>query len=341
MAEYAHLSEPDPEFAAAAPSLMTPRESQAELTEADIPAMRERYQTTLLPMIQEKRRPQLPPESSYAVTDHHIDVGDGVKILARCVVPTSPTATLPLLISMHGGGFFFGDVGMNDYYLRIISVELGVVTVNIDYRLSPEHRFPTGLNDCYAVVKYIAEFPERFSADLSKGFIIQGGSSGANFATVIAHRALKDPFFKDHPYFTGQVLSIPLVIHPDAYPEEFKPVLLSVEQNKDAPLFSKSDLIICAKMYAAPPTDPEMSPLLYPSHQGLPPTYMQVCGMDPLRDEGLLYEKMLKKDGIETKLDIYPGVPHGFNGVAENITASKKWEQDYRDGIRWLLQKCQ
>jgi len=37
----------------------------------------------------------------------------------------------------------------------------------------------------------------------------------------------------------------------------------------------------------------------------------------------------------------YPGVPHGFNGVAENITASKKWEQDYRDGIRWLLQKCQ
>jgi acetyl esterase/lipase len=58
------------------------------------------------------------------------------------------------------------------------------------------------------------------------------------------------------------------------------------------------------ELYAAPPANPEMSPLLYPSHKGLPPTYIKVCGMDPLRDEGLLYEKMLKKNGIKTKLDM-------------------------------------
>jgi acetyl esterase/lipase len=104
----------------------------------------------------------------------------------------------------------------------------------------------------------------------------------------------------------------------------YKPFLLSLEQNKDAPLLSKDDLTTCAskqcvhntcdllmgcsflqlEWYAAPPANPEMSPLLYPSHKGLPPTYFQVCGMDPLRDEGLLYEKMLKKDGVETKLDM-------------------------------------
>jgi hypothetical protein len=60
MAEYAHLSDPDPEFAAAMPDLLTPRGPQPESTEVDIPAMRERYHTTLLPMILERLRLQLP-----------------------------------------------------------------------------------------------------------------------------------------------------------------------------------------------------------------------------------------------------------------------------------------
>ncbi|KIK52342.1 hypothetical protein GYMLUDRAFT_49960 [Collybiopsis luxurians FD-317 M1] len=338
MTDYAYLSAPDPEFVAAVPGLMTPRGSESD--ELDIPGMRERYYSTLLPMILKRREPYLPPNDAYTVTDHYITADDGTKILARCITPRSKnTSTFPLMISMHGGGFFFGDVGMNDYYLRTVSVDLQISIVNIDYRLAPEHPFPTGLNDCYSVVKYIVENPSKFSASLSSGFIIQGSSSGANFATVIAHRALNDPFFKNRPYFTGQSLSMPWVIHPDAYSDELKPFLLSLEQNKDAPLLSKNDLVVSAKMYAAPPDDPEMSPLLYVSHEGLPKTYFQICGWDPLRDEGLLYARKLKESGVSTKVDIYAGLPHGFSGVAAELNVSKKYEQDYQDGIRWLLHR--
>ena len=54
----------------------------------------------------------------------------------------------------------------------------------------------------------------------------------------------------------------------------------------------------------ADPFNPEFSPLLYPSHAALPPLYIQVCGWDPVRDECLLYEKVLHEAGVETKIDV-------------------------------------
>ena len=57
--------------------------------------------------------------------------------------------------------------------------------------------------------------------------------------------------------------------------------------------------------YGGSPTNPEVSPLLYPSQVGLPPTFFQIAGIDPLRDEGLLYEKLLREAGVKTQLIMY------------------------------------
>ncbi|KAK5698558.1 hypothetical protein LTR17_023548 [Elasticomyces elasticus] len=86
---------------------------------------------------------------------------------------------------------------------------------------------------------------------------------------------------------------------------------------------------------------PLFSPLLVPTGQkGLPPSYFQICGMDPLRDEALIYERVLREEqGIKTKVDMYPGLPHGFWSIAPKLKVSEKFVEDSVKGAEWLLQQ--
>jgi len=86
----------------------------------------------------------------------------------------------------------------------------------------------------------------------------------------------------------------------------------------------------------ASPTDLDFSVLLAP-HEGVPPLYIQVCGLDPLRDEGFLYEKLLRERGIKTNVDSCAGVPHNFQLSMPDIGAGVKFDKDFREGVRWLL----
>ncbi|KAI0032469.1 Alpha/Beta hydrolase protein [Vararia minispora EC-137] len=101
--------------------------------------------------------------------------------------------------------------------------------------------------------------------------------------------------------------------------------LLSLEQNKDAPFISKHYIELVCRFLGGDPSNPIMSPLLATSFAGLPRTLIQVAGLDPLRDEGILYGDLL-----------YPGVPHSFEDVMYQTDKGQKYEKDVQDAIRWM-----
>jgi acetyl esterase/lipase len=56
-----------------------------------------------------------------------------------------------------------------------------------------------------------------------------------------------------------------------------------------------------------------------------------------MRDYGLLYEKVLRNEGMRTKVDFYPGLPHGFWAIAPQAEFTKAWKRDMKMGFSWLL----
>ncbi|KAI0328733.1 hypothetical protein GY45DRAFT_1325871 [Cubamyces sp. BRFM 1775] len=307
---------------------------------ANVEASRQQYKTIFIEISRSHQRPHLPLDESYVTEDHNIPV-EGGGIAIRCYRPTAnDDDTFPLLVWTHGGGWLFGDLDSDDYYLKHLTVDMRMAIVNVEYRLAPEHPFPVGLNDSYAALKWSVDNAHRIKADLAKGFIVAGQSIGANFTAVLTHRAQQDPTFSKRPV-TGQALQMPVTVHPDAVPDELRDTMTAFEQNAHA-----AGILLASHMrdyydtLQGPPTHPELSPLLQPSFEGLPPAYVQVCGLDPVRDDGIAYTERLKAAGVPTICDIYPGAPHCFHLVFPDTEIAKKLDDDFRNGIRWLLARA-
>ncbi|KAJ8074461.1 hypothetical protein AAF712_009152 [Marasmius tenuissimus] len=334
MAEWSDYSQIDPEFAPLVDTLPSlPTDLPIEQVRGFLDAAVEQRKAKL--------ESSLPPSSEYTVAEHEIPVGGGVTAFARSVVPKprdGEDGIFPVLFWLHGGGFVVGDRNVDDYWLRIASVEVRITVVNFEYRLAPEHVFPTAVDDSFAALKFVASNPDKFSAALKKGFLVGGTSAGANVAASLSHLARDDSFFNDKPV-TGQLLHIPPVVHYEAVPPRWKSSYLSFEQNKDAPILNKSKIEHFYSLYKPDPKDTKFSPLLLDTHKGLPPAYFQICGLDPLRDEGLIYERVLREANVPTKYEVYPGVPHAFENAAPHLKQAVKLREDRHTGLKWLLEQ--
>ncbi|KAJ3486724.1 hypothetical protein NLI96_g4019 [Meripilus lineatus] len=300
MSQYAHFSNADsPELAAAVAQL-----PPSQLI-GDIQQVRDAADAMFKGAADAVKK-ILPPESTYTFQDHKVPV-DGGEITVRAVAPTpvdDEDGTFPLLVWYHAGGFALGDIEQSDAILRALSVKFRMSTLNVDYRLAPEHPFPAGHDDSYYALKWAAENPTLLKASLAKGFVAGGQSAGGNLAGSVALRAAEDPFFEGRK-LTGQYLQIPATIHPSAYPEKYKSELLSLEQNKDAPVLGKDAVLGFGKWLGAPPDHPNFSILLHPAHAKASPAYIQISGLDPLRDEGILYANLLQEAGVTVQYDVY------------------------------------
>lgn len=96
---------------------------------------------------------------------------------------------------------------------------------------------------------------------------------------------------------------------------------------------------VSTAQYKANPTSKDASALWWDNHKGQPKTYLQVTGADALRDESLIYEHVLREQGVQTKLDVYPGLPHCAQDFFPMHSSSGKAVADLKAGVEWILKE--
>lgn len=208
----------------------------------------------------------------------------------------------PTLVYYHGGGWVIGDLDSHDETCRVLASEAGCLVVSVDYRRSPEHKFPTPLEDCYTALEWVFENAESMQIDTDSVFV-GGDSAGGNLAAAVALLARDN----EGPEIARQVLVYPVTDYGFDTP--------SYEENGDGGLLSRADMEWFWDHYLRDEIDgknPYASPLQAQRLEGLPPATVITCGLDPLRDEGAAYAKRLEDAGVPVTHHNYEDCIHGI-----------------------------
>ena len=232
----------------------------------------------------------------------------------------------PCLVFYHGGGWVIGDLDSHDAVCRILAHEGQLLVIAVDYRLSPEHKFPTAVNDAVAAAQWIAANADSLGIDPAR-LMVGGDSAGGNLAAVVA-LAARD----GGPKLGGQVLIYPVTDLAMTHPSHSDPdtsVLLThslMRWFKDHYITAKADI-----------DDWRASPARMENLKGLPQAYVITAGADPLHDEGVEYRDRLKSAGVEVTYNEYPGQFHGFWTMGKLLPEANKLTGEI---AAWLKSKA-
>ncbi|HEY2445288.1 MAG TPA: alpha/beta hydrolase [Rhizomicrobium sp.] len=229
--------------------------------------------------------------------------GPGGAIRLRSYTPASAASTvLPTLIFFHGGGFVIGDLDTHDGICRLLANESGARVIAVDYRLSPEHKFPAAVEDARAVFRWIGAHSSGLGVD-DRRLAVGGDSAGGALAAIVAQTARTDSGPK--PAF--QLLLFPVT--------DYAADTRSRRDYAEGYFLDRWTIAWFFENYVPRGTDlrdPLLSPLHAKDLRGLPPAYLLTAGCDPLHDEGLEYAERLRACGVPVAIEDYPGLVHDF-----------------------------
>lgn len=240
-----------------------------------------------------------PAEPVYSVRDLNVPVSD-TWVGARIYQPAKYAPAL--LVYYHGGGWVMGGLDTHDIALRVLANRAQLAILAVDYRLAPEHPWPTPFDDACAALNWAAVRLDELIGNPGAKLIVGGDSAGGNLAAAVALASRVQ-----NRSLAGQLLIYPSL---DATCSS-----ASFASHADCPLLTAADMRWYWKQYAAGQPvagDACFSPTAATNLAGSPPAIVAVAGIDPLRDEALDYGVALARHDVSVRLLHYPDLPHGF-----------------------------
>ena len=262
-----------------------------------------------------------PPRAPLArVEDLRVAVGSGVSLPARLYAGSH--AMLPAMLYLHGGGFTIGSLETHDSLCRQIARRSGAAVLALDYRLAPEHRFPTAVDDAWAALRWLHDNAAALGLDASR-LAVGGDSAGGTLAAVCAILA------RD----AGLPLRHQLLITPGTTAHADTP---SHRQFARGYLLDAESIAWFFDQYIdrAQRTDWRFAPLEAGDLEGLAPACVVLAECDPLVDEGVAYAERLRAAGVPVTLELYRGVTHDFIKLGRVLPEASLAQAAIGDALR-------
>ncbi|HBS05035.1 MAG TPA: alpha/beta hydrolase [Leptospiraceae bacterium] len=245
------------------------------------------------------------------------------RIKLRLYSATCEAGLQPAMLYFHGGGFVIGDLNTNDSMLRALAIQSGLIIISVDYRLAPEHPYPAGAEDALASYRWVLEHGHNLGIDSSR-LGLGGDSAGGNLCLNVSFNAKKKRIQK--PAF--QSLIYPWVDLGNSAIADSSMIELAEGYGLTGTL-----LDYFRRHAFSHDTDFE-SYIVSPCHakksdlKALPPTFIQVCGFDPLRDQGLRLGNLMQDAGASVQTRIYEGLIHGATNLARSVPEARELISD-------------
>ena len=259
--------------------------------------------------------------------EHHV-LGPAGAPPVRVLVYTPREAELgrPALLHIHGGGFVSGSPEGADARNAALATELGCILVSVDYRLSPETRFPGAVEDCYAALHWLHEQAESLGVDPGR-IAILGESAGGGLAACLALLTRDRGEIKP----VLQLLVYPMLDDRTATTVSPSPLAGEFVWTAGSNRFGWKSLL------GHDPGGADVSPYAAAARAtdlaGLPPCFIGVGALDLFVDEDIAYSRRLIEAGVPTELHVYPGAFHGFDQM-RHAHVTRRFVRDVEAALR-------
>lgn len=236
--------------------------------------------------------------------DIEVQGGPGGKVPVRIVRPVNGPDILPVIVYIHGAGWVFGNAHTHDLLIRKLAVGSEAAIVFPEYSLSPEAKYPTAIEEIYAVLEWVASKGSEHGLD-PDSLTVAGDSVGGNMTAAVTLMAKE----RSGPAIRQQLLFYPVT---DAsFDTE------SYHQFAEGYFLRRDGMQWFWDQYTS---DPQMraeitaSPLRASLDQlkGLPPALVITGEADVLRDEGEAYASKLREAGVKVTAARFQGIIHDF-----------------------------
>src|SRR3954465_953560 len=250
------------------------------------------------------------------ITDTTVSGGQLGTVSVRILRPRGSTGPLPVIVYIHGAGWVFGNAHTHDRLIRELAVGANAAVVFPNYSLSPEARYPTAIEESYAVATWVAQHGAEANLDPTR-IAVAGDSVGGNMSAALTLLAKQ----RGEVRFVQQVLFYPVTdanFDTDSYHQYAEGYFL----RRDAMEWFWDQYTTDPAQRAEIPASPLRASL--DELAGLPPALVITAEADVLRDEGEAYASKLRAAGVPVDAVRYQGIIHDFvmlNALADTNAA--------------------